>query len=206
MPAAYPSVNWDMVAYVAAALDNGAQSAAELHKVAWEAVRERVSDGEFLVLTADRPYRVRQYADAQAFATMLGFYEAKFLYVEVASCLSRWMQPVDGLQLISVVSAAALGAVIAFWALKEKFLAQAPFILALLVFSGFSHTAFLVVPDPFASVFLVLAAWLYLRSLDLACAVMLVLAQGPTILLSSVYSRWLRWRRDRAMWLPSRRW
>src|SRR5690606_13802147 len=81
----YPRAIRDMVAYVASALHDGSRTAPALRRAAWDAVRDRVSEGERAVLTSARPYRVRQYADPNAFATMLGFYELKFLYVRLAS-------------------------------------------------------------------------------------------------------------------------
>ncbi|WP_274425062.1 hypothetical protein [Chelativorans sp. YIM 93263] len=172
----YPQADWDMVAYVASAMDDGSRSAAELHEAAWNAVRERVSEGEFLMLTADRPYRVRQYADPQAFATMLGFYKVKLLYVVLTEWLSQWMQPVDALRLISTVSAGVTGAVLVAWAARERFLDYAPFILAVVILSGVPHEARVVIPDMLSAAFFVLGTWLYLRRLDLACAVALFLA------------------------------
>lgn len=170
----YPRANWDMVAYVASALDDGSRTATELHRAAWDAVRDRVSEGELAVLTSDRPYRVRQYADPNAFATMLGFYEVKFLYVRLASFLSRFMHPVDALHLISATSALAVGFLVLAWAWDRKFVAYAPFVLSLLVLSGYGEVAREAVPDLFASVFVVLAAWAYLRRFDLVCAVALL--------------------------------
>lgn len=172
----YPLANWDIVAYVAAALNDGVRSAAEIHGLAWRAVEERVSAGDFLVLTADRPYRIRQYADPQAFATMLGFYETKIAYVAVIGWLSHWMQAVDAVRLISAASALAFGTTVLFWARSRGLLGHAPLILAFLAAAGFSEMARSGIPDLFAALFILLAVWSYLRGQDVLTAAALVVA------------------------------
>lgn len=171
-----PGANWDMVAYVAAALDYNQLSATELHSKAWEAVRGRVSDGEFLVLTSDRPYRIVQFESPSAFVTMLGFYKVKVLYVAIASWLTGIMQPVDALRLISTLSAALIGMVVFVWSFQRKFTAWAPVIVAFFILSDFGNVARHVAPDLLAAFFLIYAAFAYLKRQDTLCAVSLILA------------------------------
>lgn len=171
-----PLANWDMFAYVATALEGRFSDIQMLHQAAYQAVAERVEEGDFLVLTQDRDYRIRQYADPAAFATMLGFYRVKLLYVELATLLSGLMHPVDALRLISTASAALYGLLVIFWAWQRQSLKLAPLILALLILAAIAPTARFAVPDLMASVFVLAACLAFLRRADLLAALCLLLA------------------------------
>ena len=74
---AFPDANWDMIAYVASILEQPGIDPASLHAQTYDMVRQKVSDGQYLVLTEDRPYRIRQADDPVAFLSMLGFYSPR---------------------------------------------------------------------------------------------------------------------------------
>jgi len=171
-----PGVNWDMVAYVAASIDRPQMNDVELHHQAWAAVRDRVSQGEFLVLTSDRPYRIAQFENPSAFASMLGFYKVKVLYVAVASWLSQFFQPVDALRLVTAASVVLTGVTVLVWSIERRTAVWAPVIVALFILSGFGTVARQVVPDIMAAMFLVAAAYAFLARRDLVAALALVLA------------------------------
>jgi hypothetical protein len=171
-----PAANWDLIAYTATAIEHRVPDAEALHRDAYAVVRERVSEGEFLVLTGDRPYRVAQYQDANAFASMLGFYRVKFLFVELASWMSGFMHPVDALRLISTLSCAAIGAVVVAWSARRGLLAYGPLVAALLVLSDLGAAARQVTPDLFAGLFVIVGLLAYLRRLDVFAALALFAA------------------------------
>ena len=85
------------------ARDTPATSAGELHAFAFDTVREATKAGQFTVLTEDRDYRIRQYADPAAFATMLGFYKVKWLYIEAIRQMSAFTDPLTAIRLISAM-------------------------------------------------------------------------------------------------------
>lgn len=172
----FPNSNWDMIAYTASVLEPEIEDPVELHKQTYDLVRENISAGEFLILTQDRDYRIRQYEDPRAFMTMLGFYRLKLLYLETARALTAFVDPVKALRLISIGSTLAIGAILLFWLARNGALMYGPIIAALLVLARFGEAAVLVSPDLFGSIFLFLAAVLYLERRDLLAALALIAA------------------------------
>ncbi|WP_114389873.1 hypothetical protein [Notoacmeibacter marinus] len=172
----YPRAQWDMVAYTAVAIEGEASSASQLHAASWAAVQARVSEGEFIELTADRPYRVAQYADADAFASVLPFYRIKLLYVELASLLSDFMQPVDALRLISTVSVLAVGLVCLLWVWPSARGADGFIIVPLLALCDLGYLGQYVTPDLFSAAFLLGGALLWMRGAGWIAVVPLLLA------------------------------
>jgi len=166
----FPLSNWDMFAYTATVLEPEFKDPAELHRQTYAIAKDNLSEGEYLTLTQDRAYRIRQAEDPAAFMTMLGFYRIKILYIETARLLSRFMDPVKALRLISIASAIAVGAILLVWMGRTGTLMYGPVVVAVLIASAFGDAAQLMSPDLYASVFLVLAAWLYLEKLDLPAA------------------------------------
>ncbi|MGE0500395.1 MAG: hypothetical protein AB7I79_01935 [Rhizobiaceae bacterium] len=171
-----PAANWDLVAYTATAIEHRVAGAEALHGQAYAAVRDAVTEGQFLVLTGDRPYRVAQYHDANAFASMLGFYRVKFLFVELAAWLSTMMHPVEALRLISTASCLAVGLLALAWTASRGLLALGPLVVALLVFCDLGATARLVTPDLFAGFFVVAGVLLFVRGNDVLSATALLAA------------------------------
>ncbi|KZM51283.1 hypothetical protein [Labrenzia sp. OB1] len=169
----FPLSNWDMFAYTATVLEPEVNDPTELHRQSYAFVKDNVSEGEYLTLTQDRAYRIRQAEDPDAFATMLGFYRIKILYVETARLLSGFMDPVKALRMISLASAVAVGAILLVWMARSGTLMYGPVVVALLVTSAFGDAAQLLSPDLYATVFLALAAYLYLERFDLPAAVSL---------------------------------
>lgn len=172
----FPQADWDMIAYTATILESDVADPADLHEQTFTIVQENITPGEYLLLTQDRPYRIRQAEDPAAFSTMLGFYRLKLLYVETAKVLTNYVNPVEALRLISVGSVLAIGAVLMVWLARNGALMHGPVVIALLILSSFGATAAQQTPDLYTSVFLILAAWLYLERQDLAAALALVAA------------------------------
>lgn len=173
---AFPTANWDMIAYVAGVLEGTGVPAAQIHTQAYDLVQQNTSQGEFLVLTADRPYRIAQYADANAFASMLGFYRVKLLYIEVAQILSPWFGPVGALRVISTLSVVAVGAITLLWLIDQKSLAVAPLAVIALILTGFGDVARQATPDLFSALFVVAGVLLYVKGRDIAGGVALLVA------------------------------
>lgn len=172
----FPVANWDMIAYVAGVLEGAGTPAAQVHAQAYELVQQNTSAGEFLVLTADRPYRIAQYADANAFTSMLGFYRVKLAYIEVAQLMSPLLGPVGALRVISAVSAVAVGAMTMLWLIDQKCLAVAPLAVIALILTGFGDIARQATPDLFSALFVVAGMLLYVKGRDIAGGLALLLA------------------------------
>ena len=171
-----PATNWDMVAYIASILDLGDLTSAEIHKQSWAAVREHVSEGQFIVLTSDRPYRVRQFADPEAFYSMLGFYRAKYLYIQLAALVAPLTGPLAALRILTTISIAGIGLITLYWFSRQRILIMAPLAVALFILSGFGNMALLVAPDLLASMFIILAALFFINKNGPGLVVALLLA------------------------------
>lgn len=174
--AVYPKSNWDMIAYVAAVLEGDISDPVALHDKTYDLVKQDISAGEYLTLTEDRPYRIRQAQDPAAFYTMLGFYRMKIAYIETAKFLTRFTDPVTGLRLISLVSTAAFGLLLLRWLGRYKLLSAGPIVVAMINICGIYAVAADVTPDMFATFFLLLAFYLYCEKQDLLAALCLILS------------------------------
>lgn len=172
----FPVSNWDMLAYTAVVLEPGTDDVVALHRQAYDLVQDNVSEGEFVILTEDRPYRVHQASNAEAFHTMLGFYRLKVLYVETARLLSGLTGPVEALRMISLLSVIAIGFVLLVWLARTGTLMYGPVVVAFLMLSTFGYAALLITPDLYATFFLLLAAFFYLEKLDIPAALALIAA------------------------------
>ncbi|WP_422041011.1 hypothetical protein [Roseibium sp.] len=172
----FPVSNWDMLAYTATAIEPDTTDSADLHAKTYALVKANVSDGEYVTLTEDRPYRVHQAQDADAFETMLGFYRLKVLYVETARLFSGVTGTVEAFRLISLLSVLAVGAVLLVWLGRTGTLAHGPVVAAFLMLCSFGYAAQLVSPDLYATFFLLLAAFFYLEKWDIAAALALICA------------------------------
>ncbi|MGB3502508.1 MAG: hypothetical protein WBA44_12860 [Mesorhizobium sp.] len=193
-----PGSNWDMIAYAGTVFEQRTSDPVEIHTQAYAAVKERVDAGDYVVLTSDRPYRIAQAESASNFNTMLAFYRVKVVYVELASWLSSFMQPVDALRAISTVSFFAIGLMTLIWAADRRVLAYGPIIVALLVFCGLGDTARIVTPDLLAGLFIIGSILLFARGNDAPSAVLMVagclirpdnLALSATLLLAAIVIR-----------------
>ena len=171
-----PATNWDMVAYIASILDLDELSPAEIHQKSWAAVREHVNEGQFMVLTSDRPYRIHQFADPDAFYSMLGFYRVKFLYIQLAAQIAPYTGPLAALRILTTISVAGIGAITLTWLSWQKILFMAPLAAALLILSDFGDMAMLVVPDLLASMFIILAALFFIKKNEPGLIIALFLA------------------------------
>lgn len=173
---AFPIHNWDMFAYLAAAHEAPGISVEALHRHAYEAVRLNVPAGDFIVLTQDRDYRVRQYADPEAFFTMLGFYRVKFLYVELLGWLSGFLDPYVALRLLSVVPAALMGGLVIWWMARERALHLAPLVVALLLVAEYGVSAREGTPDALSAMLFVAAMLAFMAKREVLVAILLFVA------------------------------
>lgn len=172
----FPEYNWDMIAYVATVVEKAVGDPQLLHAQTYDIVRNAIPHGDFVVLTEDRPYRIAQYTDPNAFHSMLGFYRVKWLYIETISGLSRFMDPVMAMHAVSAVSSAGIGLVVIGWLAWARRLAWAPLAFAALLVAGFGEMARLATPDAFATLFFLAGVLAYLRGREIVVAIMLVAA------------------------------
>jgi len=172
----FPVYNWDMFAYLAVAYEAPGVSVEALHRHAYETMRLNTPAGDFLVLTQDRDYRVRQYADPEAFFTMLGFYRVKFLYVELLAWLSGFVDPYIAVRMLSVVPSAMTGGLVIWWLSRERAIHLAPLAVALLLMVEFGESAREGAPDSLSTMLFVAAMLAFMAKREALVALLLFTA------------------------------
>ncbi|WP_136658120.1 hypothetical protein [Nitratireductor sp. XY-223] len=172
----YPLANWDMIAYVASVLEGDGLLGHSMHAQTYALVQNKISEGEFLVLTADRPYRIAQHTDPDAFISMLGFYRVKLLYVEFGQFLTNATDAVTALRWVSAISAGLFGLMTLSWLGGQRCLAVAPLAIVAMIATGFGDLARVTTPDLFSAVFLVAGVLLYVQERGLSAGIAFVLA------------------------------
>lgn len=146
---AKPIANWDMLAYVASALQRGGElDPSRLHSAAYGIVRAAVTGQQWHELTTLTQYRIIQAQDADAFASMLPMYQVKGGYVVLINALSGFASPVTVMRVISLASTLALMTALlwSFWRLGQiRLIGIMTPILALL---NIADLASIATPDP----------------------------------------------------------
>ena len=187
----YPQPNWDLIAYTAAIAEPRFDDAASLHAHAYESVRQAVDAAQFAALTGGDAYRAHQFANPDAFVSMLGMYKVKALYIQLAAALAPMVGEIGAMRLISTVSTAATGLVFLLWLYRREALAFAPALIGLLLVSGFADVARLGSPDAFFMALLSLGLYLYDRGKLLLAGLALFLAalvRSDTIVFLAAWS------------------
>jgi len=114
-----PAYNWDMVAYVATALEDRTDDPVDLHARAWAEIEAGASESQLFHLRLSNPYNLHQWENPADFQSQLSMYRVKVLYVEIL----RWIEPVTGLArgsiLMSILPALAFGALCLWWLARE---------------------------------------------------------------------------------------
>ena len=72
-----PDNNWDMIPYIATALENRYPDANALHTETWRQVAEVASEGELQVLKHDGGFRSAQWENPDSFKSLLVMYRVK---------------------------------------------------------------------------------------------------------------------------------
>lgn len=170
-----PDYNWDMVAYVATALEDRYSDPAELHAETWKRISEGASEPQLYHLQYGNPYNRNQWEKPADFQSQLSMYRVKIAY----TALLRAIEPFTGLVtasiLLSVLPSLALGALCLYWLGRESAL-QGAFLLApMLLLADYGHMTTAVVPDMLVSLVSLLAIYLLVRGRDItACTVLFV--------------------------------
>ncbi len=142
-----PDRNWDMLAYLAAAWQPDYPVAADLHAKVFETVRAGVDPAEFQALTSGDAWRERQFSDPDAFVSMIGMYDVKWLYVELLRLVMPFTGPIKAGLAINTAAVVLFGAVLLWWLSARRLLNFAPLAVAGLVIVGFPAMAIAKTPD-----------------------------------------------------------
>ncbi|MGO4834507.1 hypothetical protein AB4144_19810, partial [Rhizobiaceae sp. 2RAB30] len=168
-----PDYNWDMVAYVAAALEDRHSDPVELHAETWKRISEGASQSQLYHLQYSNPYNKHQWENPVDFQSQLSMYRVKVAYVALIEALEPLTGLVKASMLMSIIPSLALGALCLWWLGRDDAL-QGAFVLApILVLADYSHMTTAVVPDMLVSVVSLLAILLFARKRDLAACIVL---------------------------------
>ncbi|KRA95541.1 hypothetical protein ASD83_17955 [Devosia sp. Root685] len=170
-----PVYNWDVLAYLGTMVKGSATSAAEIHAYAYGVVRDAVPPEAFAALTEAGSYRIRQFADPDAFVSMLGMYEMKWLYIS----LMKWLTPITGAYestyVINIAALLILTTSVGLWLRSARLSGYAPLVVALffvLQFPGFYATQ---QPDFLGNALLIASLLSYERKRDMQGSVLMLL-------------------------------
>ncbi len=163
-----PIYNWDTLAYLATAvLDRMGGDAAQIHAYAYSTVRDAVPASDFAELTQVNAYRIRQFADPNAFLSMVGMYEVKWLYVLLLKGLIPIFGPMAAFDVINGGALVILVASIGLWLRSTQLSGYAPLVIGLLFLLQFQGFAVTQQPDFLANSLLIAALLSYDRRRDL---------------------------------------
>jgi hypothetical protein len=172
-----PDANWDMLPYLAISEEGSYPDAQALHDYAYNTVKSGVSAADYKTLTDDGGgFRSHMAENAADFHSLLGMYRIKFLYAEILSTLSAVMSPVEAMRLVQVFSALLFGAITLLWLRREKALALAPEVGAVLIKADIGDAARASTPDLQTSALLLGGLYAYVRGREVATAILLFLA------------------------------
>lgn len=181
-----PDYNWDMVAYIATALEDRVSDPVELHKRTWDEIRKGALASDLYHLQYGNPYNRHQWENPVDFQSQLSMYRVKVAYIG----LMRLLEPLVGLDrgaiLLSILPSIALGGLLLFWLGRENALQGAFFLVPVLVMADFLHMTTAVTPDMLAAVMAIGALYLLSKESDIvACLLLLaaVLIRPDTLIL-----------------------
>lgn len=168
-----PAYNWDMVAYVATALEDRTDDPVELHRRTWDAIEPGASEEHLYHLKFSNPYNLNQWENPADFQSQLSMYRVKIGYIE----LLRWLEPVAGLargaMLLSILPAIGFGALALWWLARERAAQGALLLVPLLMVADYMKMSMAVTPDMLLAVVSLAAVLLLLRGRDLAACLLL---------------------------------
>lgn len=169
-----PIYNWDTLAYLASTvMDRMGGDAAQIHAYAYSTVRDAVPAADFAELTQTDPFRIRQFIDPNAFLSMLGMYEVKWLYVLLLKGLIPIFGPMGAFEVINGGALIILVVSIGLWLRSTRLSGYAPLVVGLLFILQFQGFAVTQQPDFLGNALLVAALLSYDRQKDLLGSVLL---------------------------------
>jgi len=168
-----PDYNWDMVAYVASALENRTQSPEQLHAETWKAIAEGAREAQLYNLQYGTPYNRHQWENPADFESQLSMFRVKIGYI----WLLRALEPLFGIAhaaiLLSILPALGFGLVCLYWLGRDKALQGAVFLASALMVADVLHMTTAVTPDMLLALVSMAALYLLSKERDIAACVLL---------------------------------
>ncbi len=171
-----PQANWDILPYIAVSGEAAHPDAKSLHDFAYGAVRDGVSAANYDALTTGDDFRQHMAAAPEDFVSLLGMYRVKVLYGKVLGALSHVMSPVDAVHAVSIASTLAFGLFTLLWLSALRAMALAPFVVAVMIMTGFGDAARVGTPDMLCAALFLGGMYAYVRKYEALTAALLFLA------------------------------
>ena len=158
-----PDLNWDMAPYIAVSLEDRVSDPVELHRQAWEGIKERATPAEWYHLTESNPYNADQWRSPHDFFSQLTMYRVKIGYMEAIRVLDHIVDPVTATVIISSFSAFAVGMLMIYWMVRHDFMEGAFLMTPIMMLAGYFDIGLMATPDLFMAVFGIAAVYLIVK-------------------------------------------
>ncbi|MDO9415434.1 hypothetical protein [Pararhizobium sp.] len=142
-----PVYSWDTLAYIASSMRGSIPSASDLHAYAYEALRNAAPPEAFAQLAQGDAYRTRQFTDPDAFVSMLGMYDVKWLYIVLLQLLTPLTGSYQAGFVINCAAMLLLVTSIGAWLRANGLLAYAPLVVCLIFVLQFPSFGMMHTPD-----------------------------------------------------------
>ena len=171
-----PDYNWDLVAYVATALEDRVSDPVALHAETWreiEAAQPRPA--QLYHLQRGNDYNLHQWQNPVDFESQLSMYRVKVLYIAALRALEPFTGLVDAAIMLNVLPLLAVGVLSLVWLGRAGAMQGAILLASLLAIADLTHMSTAVTPDMLVSAVSLLAIFWLVRGRDFApCAALLL--------------------------------
>ena len=168
-----PDYNWDMVAYIATALENRITDPVALHAETWAQIDAGAPENQQFKLKKSNPYNLHQWENPADFQSQLSMYRVKPGYVGLLRSLEPVTGLVNGSLLVSVLPAVGFGLLCLWWLWRENALQGAFLLVPVLMIADYSRMTSAVTPDMLLAAVSLAALYGLLRGRDVMAGVLL---------------------------------
>ena len=161
-----PDYNWDMVAYIATALEDRVQDPVELHRETWAQIDAGSSREQQFKLKQSNPYNLHQWENPADFHSQLSMYRVKAGYVWLLRALEPVADLVNASILLSVLPSVGFGLLALWWLRREDALQAAFVLIPVLLIADYSRMTTAVTPDMLLALISLAALYSLLRGRD----------------------------------------
>lgn len=168
-----PDYNWDMVAYIATALENRITDPVALHAETWAQIDAGAPENQQFKLKKSNPYNLHQWENPADFQSQLSMYRVKPGYVGLLRSLEPVTGLVNGSLLVSVLPAVGFGLLCFWWLWRENALQGAFLLVPVLMIADYSRMTSAVTPDMLLAAVSLAALYGLLRGRDVLAGVLL---------------------------------
>lgn len=168
-----PDYNWDMVAYVATALEDRYQDPVELHAQTWHEIAAGAREAQLYELQYGNPYNRHQWENPADFQSQLSMYRVKVAYVWLLRALEPAFGLVNATLLLSILPALGFGLICLRWLGRQQALQGGLVLAPALILADLAHMMPAVTPDMLLAVVSLGALYLLWRGRDLPACLLL---------------------------------